>query len=159
LRLGLCVGWYGRSRRSNTLSRMSTLSISPIKGLGRAVLLADDADAAVAFYHRALGFRVLHDQTTDGYRRVHIGVPGQDGVGVWLIPVSGEDDRAVVGRQSGRCPLLVLYAKDLQAVDDRLRGLHVRTWDERDDPESSSLHMADLHGNVIVIAQLREPQI
>jgi hypothetical protein len=64
-----------------------------------------------------------------------------------------------VGRQSGGYPLLVLYSEDLQAVHDRLRGLHVRTWDERDDPESSSLHMADLYGNVIVIAQLREPQI
>lgn len=98
------AGAVDRALRSDTSSRMSTLSISPIKALGRAVLLVDDADAAVAFYDRALGFRVLHDQTTDGNRRVHIGVPGQDGVGIWLIPVASEDDRALVGRQSGGYP-------------------------------------------------------
>lgn len=138
---------------------MTTTVASPITALGRAVLLVGDADAAVAFYHRTLGFRVLHDQTTDGYRRVHIGVPGQDGVGLWLIPVVGEDDRALIGRQSGGYPLLVLYTDDLHVVHDRLRTLHVRTWDERDDSGSSSLHMADLYGNVIVIAQLHDPQI
>jgi catechol-2,3-dioxygenase len=147
-----------RTLRSDILSLMTTTSASPITALGRAVLLVDDADAAAAFYHRALGFCVLHDQTTDGFRRLHIGVPGQDGVGLWLIPIVGEDDRALVGRQSGGYPMLVLYSEDLRAVQDRLRNLQVRTWDERDDLEGRSLHMADLYGNVIVIAQLRDPQ-
>jgi hypothetical protein len=74
----------------------------------------------------------------------------------WLIRVVGEDDRTLVGRQSGGYPLLVLYSEDLQAVQDRLRMLDVRTWDERDDPGSRSLHMADLYG---IFAQLRDPQI
>lgn len=129
-----------------------------IKALSRAVLLVDDADEAVAFYHQALGFHVLHDQTANGYRRVHIGVPGQDGIGLWLIPVMGESDRTLVGRQSGSYPLLVLYTDDLPAVLDRLGNLSVRTWDRRNDPDSSSVHMADLYGNVIVIAQLGAPR-
>jgi hypothetical protein len=54
--------------------------------------------------------------------------------------------------------MLVLYSEDLRAVQDRLRNLQVRTWDERDDLGGRSLHMADLYGNVIVIAQLRDPQ-
>lgn len=139
------------------MSLMTATSGTPIKALGRVVVLVDDVDEAAAFYDSALGFAVLHDQTTDGYRRVHIGVPGQDGVGLWLLPIVGEEDRSLLGRQAGGYPLIVLYTEDLQAVQDRLRSLHVRTWNERDDLESRSLHLADLYGNVIIVAQLRAP--
>ncbi|WP_424535624.1 VOC family protein [Sphaerisporangium viridialbum] len=42
--------------------------MAPFASLGRTVLLVDDADAALAFYREALGFAVLHDQETDGFR-------------------------------------------------------------------------------------------
>ncbi len=128
---------------------------SAISALGRVVVLVSDVDAAIDFYQSALGFRVLHDHLADGLRSVHIGVPGQDAVGLWLMPVTSEGDRALVGKQAGGYPLLVLYTDDLPAVQGRLHRLQVRTWDERRDAESCSLHLADLHGNVIVVVQLR----
>lgn len=129
---------------------------TPITALGRTVLLVDDADAAVAFYCDVLGFHVLLDRTADGYRVLHLGLPDQDGVGFWLMPVLSEQDRALVGRQCGGYPLLVLYTDDLDAVRARLHSRQVRTWDERDDPDSRSLHLADLYGNVIIIAELHD---
>jgi hypothetical protein len=42
----------------------------------------------LAFYRGVLGLSVPHDLTTDGYRYLHIGVPGQEVVGLWLLTSS-----------------------------------------------------------------------
>jgi catechol 2,3-dioxygenase-like lactoylglutathione lyase family enzyme len=148
---------------------MSTVSESPVRvtvvtfrdvlfsGLGRVVVLVDDPDAALAFYRDVLGFRVLHDRTADGYRYLHVGVPGQEGAGLWLMPAVSDQERELVGRQCGSQPLLVLYTDDMDEVGVRLREHGVRVWAEREDADSRSLHFADLYGNVIVVAQLRGP--
>ncbi|MEV0928853.1 VOC family protein [Streptomyces spongiicola] len=124
-------------------------------GLGRLVVLVEDPDAALAFYRDVLGFRVLHDRTADGFRYVHVGVPGQDAVGLWLMTAGSGRERELIGRQCGGQPLLVLYTTDLDAVRAHLHGHGVRVWNEREDTDSRSLHLADLYGNVIVVAQLR----
>ncbi|WP_079125146.1 VOC family protein [Streptomyces lushanensis] len=134
-----------------------TSSTTLFSGLGRVVVLVGDPDAALAFYQGVLGFRVLHDRTADGYRYVHVGVPGQEAVGLWLMTATGERERGLIGRQCGDQPLLVLYTADLDAVREHLREHGVRTWNEREDEDSRSLHLADLYGNVIIVAQLSEP--
>ncbi|MFJ9446183.1 VOC family protein [Kitasatospora sp. NPDC101235] len=138
---------------------MTTHADAPnlFSGLGRVVVLVADQDATLAFYRDALGFRVLHDHTADGYRYLHIGLPGQDGVGLWLMPAADEPDRALVGRQSGAQPLLVLYTPDLDTVRTHLHGHGVRTWNDREDRDSRSLHLEDLDGNELVAVQLRTP--
>ncbi|MEU9508596.1 VOC family protein [Micromonospora sp. NPDC048170] len=132
---------------------------SLLSGLGRLVVLVDDPDAALAFYQDVLGFRVLHDQTAEGYRYLHVGVPGQEAVGLWLMTATSDRERELIGRQCGGQPLLVLYTGDLDAVREHLRGHGVRVWNEREDADSRSLHLADLHGNVIIVAQLPEPAV
>ncbi|WP_162466077.1 VOC family protein [Streptomyces taklimakanensis] len=126
----------------------------PFTALGRLVVLVTDPEAALAFYRDVLGFRVLYDRTEGGYRYLHLGVPGQEGVGLWLMPATGEEERRLVGRQTGGQPLLVLYTDDLDAVSRRLREHGTRTWAEREDADSRSLHFEDLYGNVIVAVQL-----
>ncbi|MCX4390092.1 VOC family protein [Micromonospora peucetia] len=129
---------------------------SLFSGLGRLVVLVDDPDAALAFYQGVLGFRVLHDQTADGYRYLHVGVPGQETVGLWLMTATSDRERELIGRQRGGQPLLVLYTEDLDAVREHLCRHGVRVWNEREDADSRSLHLADLYGNVIIVAQLPE---
>ncbi|WP_182665350.1 VOC family protein [Streptomyces calidiresistens] len=133
----------------------SRVEESLFSGVGRVVVLVDDPDAALAFYRDVLGFRVLYDRTADGYRFLHIGIPGQDGVGVWLMPATGDRERELVGRQCGDQPLLVLYTSDLDPVRERLREHGVRVWNEREDADGGSLHLADPYGNVIVATRLR----
>lgn len=128
---------------------------SPFTAVGRLVVLVDDPAAALAFYRDVLGFAVLHDQTADGYRYLHLGVPGQESTGLWLVPAVSGTERERIGKQCGDQPLLVLYTGDLDAVSVRLREHGVRVWAERDDADSRSLHFADLYGNVIIAAQLR----
>lgn len=125
--------------------------------LGRVVVLVADTDAALAFYRDVLGFTVLHDQTTGGYRYLHLGLPGQEQVGLWLMTATTDRERELIGKQCGGQPLLVLYTADLDQVSKQLRDYGVRVWNEREDPDSRSLHFADLYGNVIIAAQLTGP--
>ncbi|WP_165985488.1 VOC family protein [Streptomyces sp. YIM 98790] len=122
--------------------------------IGRTVVLVDDPEPALAFYRDVLGFRVLHDRTAGGYRYLHIGLPGQHPVGLWLMPATGEAERALIGRQCGDQPLLVLYTDDLDAVARRLKAHEVPVWNERQDPDSRSLHFADPLGNTLIAAGL-----
>ncbi|WP_404952791.1 VOC family protein [Streptomyces sp. 147326] len=129
----------------------------PFTALGRTVVLVADAEAALAFYRDVLGFVVLHDRTADGYRYLHIGLPGPTGrpsVGLWLMPAATARERDLIGRQCGGQPMLVLYTDDVRRTGAHLRALGVRVWNERVGDAGRSLHFADLYGNVIVAAQL-----
>ncbi|MEA2269284.1 MAG: hypothetical protein QOF29_1512 [bacterium] len=121
--------------------------------LGRVVVLVDDQDAALAFYRDALGFETLHDAEAGGLRYLHVGPPG-GGTGVWLLPADGDGDRALVGRQAGDHPFLVLYVDDLDAARERLVRHGVELFNERQDDDSRSLQFRDVAGNVLVAAQL-----
>jgi predicted enzyme related to lactoylglutathione lyase len=122
--------------------------------LARVVVLVDDQNAALAFYRDALGFATLHDQEAGGLRYLHAGPEG-GGAGVWLLPALSPEDRALVGRQAGAHPLLVVHVGDLDAARRRLERCGTEIFDERDDPGSRSLQFRDVSGNVIVAAQLR----
>jgi predicted enzyme related to lactoylglutathione lyase len=124
------------------------------RDLGRVVLLVEDQQAALAFYRDVLGFETLHDEDVAGFRYLHIGVPGQKTVGIWLMPPSTDEERRLVGRQAGNQPLLVLYTDDLDDVRGRLVAHDVDVWAERADDSSRSLHFRDLAGNVVVAAEL-----
>ena len=108
------------------------------RGIGRVVVGVSDQDEALAFYREVLGFEVLHDSDDEGFRYLHVGVPGQPETGVWLMPGAAEHDR----------PLLVLYGDDLPGVVETLRRHDVETWAETD----TSVHFRDCCGNVLVAA-------
>ncbi|MEU7725575.1 VOC family protein [Streptomyces sp. NPDC040724] len=129
----------------------------PFTALGRTVVLVADAEAALAFYRDVLGFVVLHDRTADGYRYLHIGLPGSTGLpaaGLWLMPAGTARERDLIGRQCGGQPMLVLYTDDVRGTGTHLRAHGVRVCNERVGDAGRSLHFADLYGNVIVAAQL-----
>jgi catechol 2,3-dioxygenase-like lactoylglutathione lyase family enzyme len=124
------------------------------RDLGRVVLLVDDQEEALAFYRDVLGFETLHDEDVAGFRHLHIGLPGQSTAGIWLMPPAGDEERRLVGRQSGNQPLLVLYTDDLDGVRRQLAAHDVEIWAQRTDDGGRSLHFRDLAGNVVVAAEL-----
>ncbi|MFC3981780.1 VOC family protein [Streptosporangium jomthongense] len=128
---------------------IATSPETPLSAVGRMVLPVGDLDVALSFYRDVLGFAVLHDRTDDGYRYLHVGLPGQEPVGVWLMPAAGRE------RASGGRPSLVLYTTDLGRLSRRLGEYGVRVWNEREDAESRSLHLADPDGNTLIVAELK----
>lgn len=124
------------------------------RDLGRVVLLVENQQKALAFYRDVLGFETLHDEDVAGLRYLHIGLPGQPTVGLWLMPPMTDEERGLVGRQAGNQPFLVLYTDNLDDVRQRLAAQDVEVWAERADDGSRSLHFRDLAGNVIVAAEL-----
>lgn len=126
------------------------------RAIGRVVVLVDDQQQALGFYRDVLGFVVLHDETVDGFRLLHVGVPGQDHMGIWLLRPDSGEEHALLGRQAGEEPLLVLYTDDLDAVVDRLDDEEIEHWAHRRDGASRSVHFEDVVGNVIVAVELDE---
>ena len=77
--------------------------------LGRLVLLVNDYDTAISFYQDKLGMEVFADMPVGQQRYVHLRLPSQPAVGVWLLfflllfPVIGAYKRTrEVRLQSGR---------------------------------------------------------
>jgi catechol 2,3-dioxygenase-like lactoylglutathione lyase family enzyme len=117
-------------------------------------VLVENLDAAAGFYASAFGFVRLYDETLPtGFRAVHVGPPGQSGVGLWLIPASAEDVR----RQAAGHPIMVLYTDDLQFELSRLANFGVEPSEEpvRDAARGEAYaHVPDLYGNDIVLVEL-----
>lgn len=127
--------------------------------LGRFTLLVPDYDEALVFYRDVLGFDVLHDSIGDnGQRYLHVGTPlakGLPGPGLWLLKPGSDTDRALVGRQAGRQPLIVLYTADCAAAASALeaRGVKVRR-EAGVQGGAPFAHFEDPFGNEIVLVEV-----
>ncbi|KAF0095936.1 MAG: glyoxalase/bleomycin resistance protein/dioxygenase [Puniceicoccaceae bacterium 5H] len=123
---------------------------------GRSTVLVRDYAEALAFYRDQLGLEVVYDGATpDGFRLLHLGFPGQTPAGLWLMQAQTEEQRALVGRQTGGFPCFVLYVSDCEAEFDRLQSLGVAfPVPPRRAEGATFAHCRDPFGNEIVLVQL-----
>jgi catechol 2,3-dioxygenase-like lactoylglutathione lyase family enzyme len=121
------------------------------------ILLVKDYDEALSFYVGKLGFEKLYDQTVaDDLRFVHVGVPGQENVGLWMLK-AGPGEKSLVGRQAGSQPLFVLYTANCQKTYKTLVPRGVEFMYEPEDTEGDvHVHFKDLYGNQIVLVELKD---
>lgn len=127
-----------------------------LTALARTTLLVRDYEEALLFYRDLLGFIVLFDAIVDGRGRLlHVGLPGQEGVGLWFREAASEAELDLVGHQSGRGPFLVLYTDDCRQTCAALarRGVRFRKH-PYEDGGAVVAHIEDVYGNELVIAQL-----
>jgi predicted transcriptional regulator YdeE/catechol 2,3-dioxygenase-like lactoylglutathione lyase family enzyme len=118
-----------------------------IDSIGRTVVLVRDLQEARRFYCETLGFTVI----AQFGRSVHVGPDGQRPVGLWLIQATGEE-LLLVGKQTGREPLAVLYTDDCRRAYETLKERGVRFHGEpRDSPDDTVVHFDDLYGNHLVL--------
>ena len=80
--------------------------------LGRLVILVTDYDTAIAFYQDKLGMEVFVDMAVGAQRYVHLRLPEQPSVGVWLLQAQTQAQRDRVGDQTGGQPVGVFYTSD-----------------------------------------------
>lgn len=128
-----------------------------IQSLGRFVLLVHDYDEARHFYCDKLGFEVIFDEETpEGQRFLHVGLPDQDSIGIWFMEPTSDEELIRVGKQTGRQPAMVLYTDDCRKESDRLmkQGIRFRR-KPYESPEHISAHFEDVYGNEIILVQLK----
>jgi hypothetical protein len=124
-----------------------------ITSFARMVVLCHEAADARRFYE-ALGFApIFEGRLSNGRPLLHLGLPAQPGVGLWLIEAEGEAQAALVGAQTGGAPAMVLYSDDLDADVERVVAAGGALERRGEDPSARSAHVRDPVGTVIVLAQ------
>jgi catechol 2,3-dioxygenase-like lactoylglutathione lyase family enzyme len=122
-------------------------------------ILVSDPDEALVFYRDALGFEVRNDVSSDGFRWVTVGAPGQDVDIVLSQPHGGrsqtEGDALLALVTQGSLQAAIFKSDDLDATFETVRaaGAEVlqepvsQPWGARD------CAFRDPSGNLVRIAQ------
>lgn len=123
--------------------------------LGRSVILVKDYDEAYEFYKDNFGCKKFFDITEDdGKRYLHICFDSETRAGVWFLLAETEEQKEMVGRQTGGLPVLVLYTDDFEELYENISNNDVKFKSEPDiTKEYKSVSLYDLYGNEIVIVQ------
>ncbi|MBO0770934.1 MAG: VOC family protein [Actinobacteria bacterium] len=134
--------------------------------IANAQFWVHDQDDALQFYTKALGWEVRADVTMPGwnFRWLAVGPPGQDDVGLVLMPVPGQpmldadDSAAMAGLVAkGAGGTLFLETDDCQAAYDELSARGV-TFNDPPTPQPYGIDTSfrDPSGNNIRLTQVLE---
>ncbi|CAB3823746.1 MULTISPECIES: VOC family protein [Achromobacter] len=124
--------------------------------LGRLVLLVNDYDTAISFYQDKLGMEVYADMPVGQQRYVHLRLPAQPSVGVWLLQALTQAQRDRVGDQTGGQPVGVFYTDDVVRDHSSFAARGVRfTKEPVHDDTTVYAHFIDLYGNEFVLVQVK----
>src|SRR5437660_6973825 len=117
-------------------------------------VLVLDQDAALEFYIKKLGFRLLEDKPFGESRWVTIGLPNQQDLTLALEVATAAEDKAVVGKQAGSHALLGLDTSDCLADYKRMKSLGVKFLGEpQSGPWGTGVQLEDLYGNKLFLSQ------
>jgi catechol 2,3-dioxygenase-like lactoylglutathione lyase family enzyme len=127
--------------------------------LSHMFILVNDPDAALAFYRDALGLEVRNDVSSDGFRWITVGAPGQNVDIVLSQPHGGrsqvEGDALLSLVTKGSLQAAIFSSDDLDSTFEKVRasGAEVlqepasQPWGARD------CAFRDPSGNLVRIAQ------
>ncbi|MDT4824502.1 VOC family protein [Achromobacter agilis] len=125
--------------------------------LGRLVLLVNDYDTAIAFYRDKLEMEVYADLPVGQQRYVHLRLPEQPSMGVWLLQALTQAQRDRVGDQTGGQPVGVFYTDDVVRDHARFAARGVRfTKEPVHEASAVYAHFIDLYGNEFVLVQMKQ---
>ena len=115
--------------------------------LGLVTVVVDDYDEAIEFYTGPLGFELVED-LDQGHKRWVVVRPAGAQTGVLLAKATNEDQRAVVGTQTGGRVAFFLSTPDFAADHQRMveAGV-VFTEEPRHEPYGTVAVFEDLSGN------------
>jgi catechol 2,3-dioxygenase-like lactoylglutathione lyase family enzyme len=122
-------------------------------------ITVNDPDEALSFYRDALGFEVRNDVSSDGFRWITVGAPGQDLNIVLSQPHGGrsqeEGDALQALVTKGSFQAALLQSDDLDATFEKLQSSGAEVLSERADQPWGVRDCAfrDPSGNLIRISQ------
>ena len=116
-------------------------------------LLVREYDAAMEFYTKNLGFKVLEDAAFGDRRWVTLSLPG-DACTLALELAKNSNDLALVGKQTGSFPLLAFDTVDCMRDYEAMKARGVRFHGEPEkDPWGIGVLFEDLYGNKLFLNQ------
>ena len=125
--------------------------------IGRIVILVKNYDEAIRFYQDKLGFELLIDTQAPPHRYVHMRLPTQKNVGIWLL--QEQTHQTHIGNQTAGHPIAVIYTNNLQKDHQTLSNRGVTfTKPPKTQHNSSFAHFVDLYGNEFVLVELHEDE-
>jgi catechol 2,3-dioxygenase-like lactoylglutathione lyase family enzyme len=95
--------------------------------LATTFILVQDPDAALGFYRDALGLEVRMDVSSEGFRWVTVGAPGQDDVSIVLSQPHGgrsqtEGDELLSLVTRGTFQAAIFKTDDLEATFEKVKA-------------------------------------
>lgn len=120
-------------------------------------LVVRDYDEAIAWFTRALGFRVIEDTPLEPGKRWVVVSPGSDGMRLLLARATTPQQAAAIGAQTGGRVAFFLHTDNFAASHQAMldRGVKFLT-EPRDEPYGTVAVFADLYGNKWDLVQPRE---
>jgi len=127
-----------------------------MNSIGRLVILVRDYEEAIQFYRDKLGFEVFVDTEAPPLRFVHVRLPKQKDMGIWLLQASSETQKQNIGKQTAGQPCAVIYTDSFEGEYQRLikNGIEF-TKPRRSETNAEFAHFRDLYGNEFVLVELK----
>lgn len=112
-------------------------------------VLVDDYDEAIEFYTGKLNFDLVENtKLSETKRWVLVKPKGQGGCSILLAKADGENQRAVVGNQTGGRVFLFMNTDNLERDFENLKRHHVKIVREpSNEPYGCVMVFEDLYGN------------
>ncbi|MFA0813877.1 VOC family protein [Microbulbifer epialgicus] len=128
-----------------------------MNSIGRLVILVRDYEEAIEFYRDKLGFEVFVDSEAPPLRFVHVRLPKQKDMGIWLLQASSEVQEQNIGKQTAGQPCAVIYTDNFNSEYKRLIANGVNfTKPHITEASAEFAHFEDLYGNEFVLVELKE---
>lgn len=123
---------------------------------GRIVILVNDYDEAYEFYERILNCKKFFDLENNGQRFLHISLNSNDKSGIWLLKAETDEQKKLVGNQTGGMPAFVVYSDSLDEFYVHLLNENVKiTREPSEFGGNRFFHFLDLYGNEIVMVEMK----
>ncbi|WP_445355404.1 VOC family protein [Microbulbifer sp. EKSA008] len=128
-----------------------------MNSIGRLVILVNSYEEAITFYCNKLGFEVFIDYQAKPHRFVHIRLPEQRDMGIWLLKADSESQLKKVGAQTAGQPCAVIYTESFDREYKRLvnNGVHFSK-PPTSDADAEFAHFEDLYGNEFILVELKK---
>ncbi|AWF82066.1 glyoxalase [Microbulbifer sp. A4B17] len=131
-----------------------------MNSIGRLVILVNNYEEAIAFYRDKLGFEVFIDSEAAPHRFVHIRLPSQKDMGIWLLQATSDTQQKKVGAQTAGQPCAVIYTDNFEKEYKNLvnNGVYFSK-PPVSDGGAKFAHFEDLYGNEFILVELQAESV
>lgn len=117
-------------------------------------IFVEDQDKALKFYTEKLGFPVAEDLELNGIRWLTLNANPQGTFYIILAAATNQEDKMLIGKQGGSCPLLGFESHDLDKDYETMKAKGVEFLGAPENHQwGKSATFKDLYGNMVYIVQ------